>query len=279
MAGPSIGASGLVTSWTGTANTALIGALDEHTISLSIDGGTADRTPFTSGGLSFARSGQTMRSWTGTINGRARLGGSPPSGYLGAVTFASGYALLVKSWEMTIETAAQDISAFGSTATLAGWKTFRPQYLKWGGSYSAMIDETTALVLPVAPNTAAAAATFKLGEASAVAQTLAGNILVSNLGVNIKVDELNMATFAFMGDDTLTAAGASNLFAAGAIGTPDWDTSGSDGVPDTTLTVQAASGRTYAGPAFWQSISMSITPDNFIDVAIQIQGAGALAIS
>ena len=277
MAAPSTGMTGLVTSWVGTANTALLAACDEPSFTLNIDGGVQDRTAFAAG-LTTTRAGATIRGWSGTITGRARLGTSPPSGYLGLVTFAGGYATHVNSWDMQITCKPLEITSWTLAATAAGWRSFMPGILGWGGSYSALIDVTTALANPFAPNTASSAATFKIGEASAVAQTLAGNIYPSALSIAAAVADLNTVQYSYVGDSTLTAAGASNLFAAGAVGTPDWDTSGSDGVPDADLILQASSGRTYTGPAFWTSIGIRVQPAGWTEISIGFQGAGALAI-
>lgn len=266
-----LGLEGIVTSWAGTANTVLIGAIGEHTCNISVDGGTADRTQYVAS-LSSMAYGPGLRSWNGSIKGRYIGAGTAQVGYLGAVTYASGYTYHVQDWSAGIKAKSLDITAYDASATAAGWRQFRPGLLSIDGRYNALVDSANAIVMPTAPGTASAAATFTL----TTGVTLAGNILPSQIGVVIPVGDLNKVAYSWVMDGALTAAGSNNIFAAGAVGLPDWDASGTDGVPDTTLVVQAASGRTYTGAAFWTSINIDHKPGSYIDVTVNFQGSGAL---
>lgn len=264
-----IGIEGAVTSWTGTVNTALLAAIKSHSARITIDGGTGDRTPFAPTN-STAQYGGGLRSWSGTIT--ARLGSTPLVGYNGLVTFSSGDVLHVQKWNMAIAAGELDATALGSTATNAGWKSFRPGHLNWSGGYEGLVDSGTATVLPFSPDTAPASATFQL----LTSNTLAGTILYSQQGIEIPVGDLNRKSYSFVGSSTLTAAGSANLFAAGTVPTPEWDTSGTDGVADTSLVLAAASGRTFTGAAFWTSINVAVDPKAYTVVTVNFRGSGAL---
>lgn len=269
MSVPTLGIEGAVTSWTGTANTQLLTNLKCYGATLNVQGNTSDRTPFspTANTMQF---GGGLREWSGTI--RARFATTPLVGYTGAVSFASGDVLWVQRWSMDISAASLDITSLGSTATGAGWKSFRPGVLSWRGSYEGLLDSGTATTLPFTPQTAPASATFTI----ATSQTLGGTILIDPLGLTFNVGDLNKKSVSFVGSGTLTSAGSSNMFAAGAVAIPDWDTSGTDGVPDSDLVFTASSGRTFTGPAFWTGISVTVDPASFTEVSINFKGAGAL---
>lgn len=269
MAYPTVGYEGAVTSWAGTANTQLLANIKPYAATLNIQGNVDDRTPF-SPTANTMQMGGGLREWGGLI--RARFASTPLVGYTGGVTFSSGDVLWVQRWAMTISAAVLDISSMGSTATGAGWKAFRPGLLAWRGNYDGLLDSGTATVLPFAPQTAPASATFTI----ATSQTLSGTILIDPLGLEFSVGELNKKGVGFVGSSTLTSAGASNLFAAAAVAVPDWDTSGSDGVPDADLVFTASSGRTFTGPAFWSQVAVTVDPQRFTEVAITFKGAGAL---
>ncbi len=269
MAYPTAGYEGTVTSWAGTANTQLLANLKSHTASINISGGSADRTPFVPT-ANTAQMGGGLRSWSGFI--RARYASTPLVGYLGSVTFASGDVLWVQRWAMTIAAKELEFSTMGSTATGAGWMAYRPGLLSWRGNYEGFLDSATQTTLPFPPATAPAAATFTL----TTSHTLAGTILIDPLGIDQNVQDMNKKHVRFVGSSTLTSAGASNLFAAGAVAVPDWDSTGTDGIPDTDLVLTQSTGRTLTVPAFWTSISISVDPKAYTDVTINFRGAGAL---
>ena len=264
-----VGITGAVTSWSGTANTTLINAIGAHTASLSVSGNSADRTAF-AGSLTSVGMGPGLRSWTGSIS--ARFPTTAVNGIAGALAVSGGYALHIRSWALTIAAKALDITAFGATATTNGWRSFRPGLLSISARASAFVDSGTGIALPPTTSASAAAATFTLDGT----RSFTGNVLYSASSPSIKVDDLNTVDFDMVFDGAVTAVGASNIFAAGAVGLPDWDASGSDGIPDTTLTLTADTGRTYAGPAFWNSIAISVDPAAYTTIEIGVQGAGAL---
>lgn len=268
-----LGLEGIVTSWAGTNNTTLIGAITEHTCQLNIDGGTADRTGYVAS-LSSGAMGPGLRSWSGTISGRFSGSGTAEVGYLGGVTYASGYTYHIQGYKISVKSKALDITAYDASATAAGWRQFRPGILEWSGSYDALVDSANAIVLPTAPGTASASAVFTL----TTGKTLTGNILPSQIGVSVPVGDLNKLAFSFVGDGAFTSAGTNSIFPAAAVAIPDWDATGTDGIPDTTLVFQAAASRTFTGAAFWTGISITHAPGKYIDVEVTFQGSGALAV-
>ena len=110
-------------------------------------------------------------------------------------------------------------------------------------------------------------------------RSFTGNVFYAATNPTIKVDDLNRVDYDLVMDGALTAVGSGNLFAAGAVGLPDWDTSGSDGVPDATLVFTASSGRTLSGPAFWSNITIDVDPTTYTTVTVAVQGAGALTVA
>ncbi len=274
---PTLGLEGSVTSWVGTANALLLSKTNQYAATINVDGGLLDRTAFAVGStVPFTSHGVGLRSWSGTISARILLGGLPPSGYLGSITYASGYTILPQGWDLAINSNVVEITALGTTATIAGWKQFRPGQLTWSGNYRTLVGNTTALTaaLPFAPNTAAASATFTLSSTGPT--TLAGTIHHSPASFGIPVGDKNTIGFGFTGSSTLTAAGGENPIAAGAVALPEWDLTSSDGIADTTLVFTTSTGRTLTGPAFWSSLSFKCEPADFLQLDIGFQGAGAL---
>lgn len=273
---PTIGYEGSVTSWAGTANALLLSKSSQYEATLNVDGGITDRTEFAAGStVPFKSFGVGLRSWSGSIRARILLGGLPPSGYLGAITYASGYTLFPQGWDMTIACAPTDITGLGTAATVAGWKQSRPTQIEWSGSYNTLVGNTTALTaaLPPAPNTAAAAATFTLS--STAPTNFSGTIHHGPTGLHIPVADKNTLNFGFQGSSTLTAAGLENVIAAGAVAVPTWDTTG-DGIADCDLVFTTSTGRTVTGPAFWTALKFTVTPAEYLLFDIDFQGAGAL---
>lgn len=278
-----VGMEGLVTSW-GSAGAdvyQLINAgIAPFKFSINVTSDVLDVTAFAAGLVSKAnRAG--MATWSGTITGRypqaaKKLGNS------GLVTFAGGYAQHVRSWELEAVADPLDITEMTGSAVL--WRAFRPGLISWSGSYEARVDSATAVNLPTLVSGTSGSATFKISEEGTTDNALAGNIIVPSLGVEVEVSALNTARYAFTGDGNLsnTYASTMGLLSSSSspysVTTPTWDANG-DGTPDVTLTLQAASGRTFAGPAFWKSLRVSVPIDGLIEVTVGVQGAGALTLA
>lgn len=254
--------TGLVTSWAGTQNTALIqSASGPYEFTLNMEAPTEDVTPFNGSGVTFTSNIPNIRSWSGSITTRfttALIGSS------GLVTFGSGYTANTRAWTLDLTNDAKDTTVFNGSGVT--YRTFVPGLLSWGGTYETYVDNTTALVFPGA---SAASATFKLVEDGATDRTLAGNIIASSVPVTVQVGELPTATFTYVGSGTLTAAGSANFFPSGAIVAPETG----------SLVLQSYTSRTYTGDAFFTSVSISCAVDGVITATINFQGTGALTIA
>lgn len=270
MAGPIIGYQGIVTSWAGTANTALIGAIGEHTATLNISGGTADRTQFAAS-LVGTSMGAGLRSWEATLSARLLTSGAAQIGYLGSVAISGSdaYTLHGRRWSMNFNVNAIETPEFGSTAVVAGWTQFLRGLMDVTGDYTVLVDDTTALKMPFTPTTSLPTGTFTLNTGN----TLAGELIPTALNIGEPVNSIAEATYGYKLNGTLTAAGTGNLFAAGSVALPDFDYA----TPaNNNLVFTMASGRTLTGPGFWKSLSISVDPAQYIDIGLTIQGYGAL---
>jgi len=247
------GATGSVTSWTGTANGLLIGTNSQpSTFTLNYNADELDTTGFDATNSMEAIAG--LKSWAGTISTRydaAQIGSA------GSVTYGSGYVLHTNSWQLNLASAAKDVTAFGTSV-----KSFIPSLIGWGGQYDGFVDDTSPLSgLGVDPP---ASATFAMD----ATRSIEGDITVTGQSVSSAPSEPNTVTQTFRGSGAITAAGASGLFSVGEIVIPATG----------TLTLTASTGRTYAGSAFWTSLSISCPAAGLVVMDIAFQGTGALSI-
>jgi hypothetical protein len=267
--------AGTVTSWAGNNNTNLIdnaSAPPEFTLAVN-----SDSFPTTAFGSVTAEDfANGLYSWTASIASRLEpfsAGGG------GLVTYADGYTDNVKAWSMTMNWAALESTVFDSagTSTIES-KSFTPGLLNWSGTYTAILDDTTALSLPE-PGTRGTA-TFKIVEDGANDQTLAGTVITTSVSAPVRVGRLSEVSIGYQGAGALTAAGtggstwANNFF--------DYWIANNSGVlqiPATgELVLTAHSGRTYTGDAFPSSIALNVAVGQPVTVNITAQGSGDLAI-
>lgn len=261
--------NGLVSSWAGTGNSALIsGGSAPYEFTLTGTKPEADVTPFVSGGTAFRQFALGLGEWSAAMSTRL----SPVKyGSGGLVTASAAYTTNVRSWRMSIAATPAEKSTV-MNATPPTWQTYVPNLVQWSGTYEAFVDDTTALVFPTST---AESITFKLVENASADHTLSGSCLIQQLSAPIRIGSISVATYSFRGTGTLTAAGTSGsgvgapLFAAGALTKPAVG----------SLVLQAASGRTYTGDAFWESIDIDCVVDEVINVTINAKGTGALTIA
>ena len=270
---PILGYQGTVTSWAGTANTALIAALGEHTATININGGTADRTQF-GASLVGTSAGAGLRTWDINLTARLLTSGSAQVGYLGAVAVSGSdmYTLHGRRWSMNFDVVAQEEPELGSSAVVAGWSQFLRGMMTVTGEYEVLVDDTTVLKLPFTPTTSLPTGTFTLNTGN----TLAGEIIPTALNIEEPVNGIVKARYGYRLNGALTAAGTGNLFAAGSVALPDFDY----GTPaNNNIVFTAASGRTFTGAAFWRSIGITVEPSQYIEVSVVAQGYGALTVA
>lgn len=117
------------------------------------------------------------------------------NGTTGSVTFATGYVANVRKFSFDYSAEMLNSSVFAGGAP----KTFIPGQTEWKGTYDCLLDDTTVIV---APGASAAAAVFT----ASTGRTYSGTILVSNAGVEVAVDGINMVRFSFQGSAGLTIA-------------------------------------------------------------------------
>jgi hypothetical protein len=255
-----VGLFGKLTSWAGTINTDLIENQEvNYTLNYSFD----DRpyVPFGASGVVFGSRTVGRSFWDGTVNMQLA---TVQTGNLGSVTFANGYVANAYKWTMDIVANVHEVTPFGVTA-----KTWMPGVITATGTYSAIIDDTTALSAPGVTGTA----TFSINDGAGEKQ-LSGTVFVTVVAINVDPEsgQANVDfSYAFSGSIT-TAGTGSYLWDAGAstITTP---VAGS-------LVLQAHTSRTFTGSAFWKKISIVNDPrSSLVTLAIDYQGTGALTIA
>lgn len=244
------------------------------------EGDAFDNTVFGSGLVSAANL-QGLNTWGVVIRGRYP-GTGRKTGATGLLSYSSGgYALHVRQYELVMEATVHDITQMATAGVT--WKAFRPGLTRWSGTYEAMCDSATALVLPPGPSGAALAATFKVIEVGATDQTFAGNLHCRQVGASYQVDGLNAANYAFNGDGDLTLASPSTntgLLPDGVINfvgasNAHWNAA-EDGVPDRTVLMTQSPSRTLTGTGFLSKLVIRVKVDQPIEVEATITGAGVL---
>ena len=203
-----------------------------------------------------------MKQWSGNITG---LLATPATGAAGSVTYGSGYVVNAYVWDMTIEGDSYESTGFGDVTGSDDWLVFSPGPYQWGGSYGCYVDSSTSI--PDADE-AFSSATFAVDGS----KTFAGSIATRLVSVGeTNPRGLVPVNFEYRGSGLVTAAGSGNLFAAAAVDGPDAAAS---------LVLQAASGKTYTGSAFWTRITIGpVGIRELSRFSIDFQGTGALTIA
>ena len=264
--------TGLVTSWAGTANGLLVGSGSSgpSEFTLNMQAPEEDVTAFVSGGLNSMSYIPNLISWDGAIKcflNPAKIGSSGLLTFSGMPTSTS--VVNCKSWEVTLNSTPQDVTAFASGGVTT--RSFIPTIYNWQGTAQCYLDGTTALV---APGAAAASATLKVAEDGATDPGFTGNAFATQFGAPVKVGSTTLVNYSLRGTGDLTATVGSSTyatwwFAAAAIPLP---VAGS-------LVLQAVTSRTYTGSAFWKSLKISCMVDGVVTLDIGFQGTGALVIA
>lgn len=261
--------TGLVTSWTGTANSLLIGSGSsvQPEFTLNMNAPAEDVTAFLSGGVSYRKKLANIISWDATIKAYLAV---PRIGTTGLLTFTgmptSTTVVNAKSWEVNITNTPADTTAFASGGVT--YRTFIPTINAWSASAVCYLDDTTSLV---APGAAAATATFKLFEDGATDATLTGDGFATQFGAPVKVGELTSVSYSIEGNGNLAATSGSTAW---------WLANATIALPVAgTLTLQSTTGKTYAGSAFYKSLKFACMVDGVITLDIGVQGSGTLTIA
>lgn len=244
----------IVTSWSGLP----ISGLLHQGASVTQ---TADDINYPEASAGLPTSVDSLRSISGTIEG---LLPTPEIGSGGSVTYSDGYASNVTSWSMNINVAAVPATVFGGSGLSGRNREFMPGNYEWSGSYSAIVDDATAV--SEAGEDTAGSATFTLSSGD----TLAGDIYTTQLGLPLTINGLAVANYSYRGSGGLTAVGTNNIVTAGApIALP----------AASTLTFEYADNTTpgtFAVSAFWTSLAVTVTPGEMTRVQVGWQGSGAV---
>lgn len=278
MSRPLIGVEGALTSWGVSSNfyADMFANMRVRGARLMVTEEPEDVTGL--GGTTQSTLGK-LKSSTTTIRGYVAT--TPRLGNVGLVTSGAGYVLWVDEWSITIEPKnVHDITAFNVSDTLGSgvpyWKRFMPDYVRWFGSYSGRLDDTTPIELP--KDSGATAETFVFHYAASSAATLSGSAIVTSLDPNIEVGQASRASFALEGTGNLAAAGASDFFSSGAagytFGIPLWS---QGGTIQGAHVITAATGRTFSVyDSFFRRITIGAKVGEPVTVEIELQNSGAV---
>lgn len=216
---------------------------------------------------------QGLRSWTARLNGRFPAS-APQIGYNGYLQWTTGNfyddgatpgnPIGVVGWELSMAWGAGETTS-KSSASAIGWREFAPLELSWSATVDLRVDDTEALVIPHGPGDTALVGSFDLDGTN----KFTGTVYVVGTPIEVTSGGVNSLRFALQGTGALTAVGAGNIFAAGAV------PAGVDLTP-ATLRVTAATGRYKEGSAFPTSVVVRCPVDGLKEVSVTAQGSGAL---
>lgn len=257
--------TGVVTSWSGTENSALItggSAPYEFTLNSSADEHQA--TALSGSGVSARAFSPGLYNLSGSIRSRIepmRLGTA------GFITASGAYLTNLKGWTLNLTRPANpaDVQTSGTAQSYRG---FLPGIIEWDGSWTALLDDTTAVVLP---GSAYASAVFRLIDDS-TDHTLTGNIQTTSMAVPVVLGQTSDVTYNFKGSGTIATAGSGSV-------TRLFPTNPIPSNAAGTLVLQSVTSRTYTMSAFWTKIAIGVPVDGPITVDIDFQGTGALTIA
>lgn len=282
MAYPLIGGQGSVASW-GTASNAyadLLAAITPASVRWSIVGETQDVTGI--GALNVSRIAG-LKSGSATISGfggAAAATVTPVMGNYGSITWSGGYTANVQSWEFTARTiAVHDITSTQATPIL--YRYFRPDIFTSSARFTAIVDDTAAVIAPFNVGTSAATVVLTYGSAQTITMTGFPRMVEETLTKGNK----QLVTYEIDGTSTVAMSGG---FLSG-IGTGDtWGNTVNDfplwsagGTVAGQLVINNISGgarKVTFADSFWTSIRASVSPGAPIGVQIGVQPTGVITI-
>lgn len=275
MAYPIIGVDGAVTSWINGIYATIIAGLSPNSATLNI---FADDFDVTGLGVSPTTSLSGLRSSSGNISGRINFGSTPRIGSQGLVTFASGYVVHCYAWTVDIQTTAvHDITEYN--ATEPGWKTFRPDRNVARGTFTCRVDNSTDISLPQAANAVGAAIVLKWGENTSD-ERLEFNAVVTVAAVRIVTPGVQEVTYSFVSSGTITPYGTAGILGTSAtpLAVPTWNYD-TGSLVSHLLTLTSRTGQVFTVEAFYTRISISCNISQPLEISIDYQGNGEVAIA
>lgn len=273
MTYPVTGVEGSVVSW-GAAGfyATLLSRLVPNVASMQI---VTDEIPRTGLNATTAALLTGLRSVSGRIS--AYNFASPKLGNVGSVAWTSGgYQTHVERWSLTVETTnVHDWTSLSGSPT---WRAFRPDNVRWYGSYVTKVDNATDLVLTDAAGASSVNLTLIYGSTSS-GDRFTGTAFATRLDTGFRVGDINRAEYRFHGTGDLTPADSTSPFGATAFGVPLWTgSSGSLSTTNTLLTLASNSGgQTYTVDAFYRSMTITCDVGQSVSLDIDFQGTGAVA--
>lgn len=208
-----------------------------------------------------------LRSSTATVTGRFPVA-APKTGYAGNVVTGntlygdgSGNVVNLVGWDLDVAwPSVETTSKVGGASVL--WRTFKPSVYTATGRIRCLADDTEALVVGQSPDDAA----FSLELSMDGTHKFTGSAKLTGAGLNCRVGSANAVEFPFIFTGAVTAVGADNIFAAGALPL----------VTAQTLAVIAKTGRQYSGSAFPASVNVRVDIGSPIEVTCNAQFTGAV---
>ena len=123
------------------------------------------------------------------------------SGIGGSVTFSGGYAVNVRSWNVSLSAESIETTVMAPTAS---YRTRMGGLKSWSGSYSTFLDDTVLPDIDDKLGGAAATATFQLTDGSG--PNIEGSIIITDIAVTATTDSAVEVEFTFEGSAAPTLA-------------------------------------------------------------------------
>lgn len=277
---PLVGTTATLTSVSGSADLAqlLVTALKIQEVTVFEEAENFDVSELSGSGLGVERI-QGISSGTFDFAGHFPKS-APRVGNTGLVTYNSGVVEFCNAWTLRAEFGEIDITSFAATGPTA--RTYMPNGLfDWSGTYSAVAVSGTAVTKPLAANTGAVSAVFKLTEDGASDPALSGSILLQSVRQTINKAQKQALEYTWAGSGTLTETKGATLpglrvASTSAWGLPVWDAD-ADGVADIEVVLTTASGRTITAYAFLRSLEISCEMGQPIRVSGTVRFNGTIA--
>jgi hypothetical protein len=249
-------------AWTAGGESALLDGSEKSAV-VNINAPDIDTTAFGAGLVSRSFIGG-LYDWTIDVEAQfnpAMIGSA------GNVTWSSGYAANVKSWNLSIDTDTPESTAFSPTVAA---RSYAIGLSSGTGSFEAFQDDSTVVVLPASAPTAAR---FIVSD-STNDWSLDPNIIATQVAVNNTVGEIATATYNFrtsgvIAADNATTTWAGQFFADGNVAAP---VSG-------TFVLTSVAGQTFTGSAFRSNITFNCAVDGLVTVSLRFRGTGPLTIA
>lgn len=196
--------------------------------------------------------------------------GAAKYGSDGLVTLSSGNIGRVSSYTLTLS--AQEFDDTAMATPPPTWATFIPGQISGTFSIETNIDDTGKLPTPGTKiENSGEGGTFRISTATTVDNTIAADLIVTDVSPNIARGQKNTATVSGVLTGTITSAGDEALFGSGDVALPE-DT-------DFTLHPDDGGSTNYSGTVFWTSVAITCSINQPIDIALTMRGTGELTFA